>query len=318
MYCQQCGTSNRAYAIVCISCRAYLHPSKPLNQYSTAKLAAVQTEQLLQNRYRLLTTLGHGGFGSVFKAQDTLVQNRVVAIKEIDLNGLQQQDRLDATDSFKREVQVLSDLHHPGLPNLYDYFINAQYWYLVMDFIAGVTLERYLEQSIGGHFLQVIDALRVCIQLCVVLDYLHTHQPPIVFRDLKPSNVMLLPDGGVRLIDFGIARYFKPGQFKDTMAFGSPGYAAPEQYGKTQTTPVADIYSLGALLHQILTGNDPCEVPFRFPSLQDYALSNIPSVPLRLLDHLISQMVELDPNKRPSSMALVRQHLTYVAEQCVV
>lgn len=318
MYCQWCGTLNQANVFKCISCKGLLQASESTNQFSTTHLAAVQPEQLLQSRYRLLANLGRGGFGSVFKAQDTFVQNRIVAIKEINLNGLQQQEMLDATALFNHEVQVLSDLQHPGLPGLYDYFTDDEHWYLVMDFIAGETLELYLEQTIGGHFLQVIDALRVGVQLCIVLDYLHTHHPPIVFRDLKPSNVMLLPNGGVRLIDFGIARYFKPGQFKDTMAFGSPGYAAPEQYGKAQTTPVADIYSLGALLHQMLTGSDPCEVPFRFLPLRDYHVSDTFPMPLQLLDRLIAQMVELDPNKRPGSMAFVRQQLTYIAEQCVV
>jgi len=202
------------------------------------------------------------------------------------------------------------------LPKLYNYFTDAEHWYLVMDFIAGETLERHLEQTIGGHFLQLTDVLRVGIQLCIVLDYMHTHNPPIIFRDLKPSNVMLIPSGGVRLIDFGIARYFKPGQFKDTMAFGSPGYAAPEQYGKAQTTPCADVYSLGAMLHQMLTGNDPTEVPFRFLPLQTYNLRHPQATALQLLDRLLTHMVELDPGKRPGSMALVKQHLEYIAEKC--
>jgi len=309
---------NGTIAKICVSCR---YPLKlPAEQAQRSITAAypivVNPNPLLQDRYRLLASLGQGGFGSVFKAQDTLSQNKVVAIKEISLNGLQQQEMLDATASFNREVQVLSDLRHPGLPKLYNYFTDAEHWYLVMDFIAGETLERHLEQTIGGHFLQLTDVLRVGIQLCIVLDYMHTHNPPIIFRDLKPSNVMLIPSGGVRLIDFGIARYFKPGQFKDTMAFGSPGYAAPEQYGKAQTTPCADVYSLGAMLHQMLTGNDPTEVPFRFLPLQTYNLRHPQATALQLLDRLLTHMVELDPGKRPGSMALVKQHLEYIAEKC--
>lgn len=318
MYCPRCNMLNGTIAKICVSCR---YPLKlPVEQAQRSITAAypivVNPNPLLQDRYRLLASLGQGGFGSVFKAQDTLSQNKVVAIKEISLNGLQQQEMLDATASFNREVQVLSDLRHPGLPKLYDYFTDAEHWYLVMDFIAGETLERHLEQTIGGHFLQLTDVLRVGIQLCIVLDYMHTHNPPIIFRDLKPSNVMLIPSGGVRLIDFGIARYFKPGQFKDTMAFGSPGYAAPEQYGKAQTTPCADVYSLGAMLHQMLTGNDPTEVPFRFLPLQTYNLRHPQATALQLLDRLLTHMVELDPGKRPGSMALVKQHLEYIAEKC--
>ena len=319
MFCQHCGTRNSIDAIHCNTCHYLLKMQEPSEIHSTvAHLVVEASNKLLHDRYHLLSVLGQGGFGSVFKAQDTLSQNKMVAIKEISLTGLQQQEILDATTSFNREVQVLSDLHHPGLPELHDYFTDTKHWYLVMDFIEGETLERHLEQTIGGHFLQLLDVLRVGVQLCIVLDYMHTHQPPIIFRDLKPSNVMLVPNGNIRLIDFGIARYFKPGQFRDTMAFGSPGYAAPEQYGKSQTTPYADIYSLGALLHQMLTGNDPTEVPFRFLPLHTYQLHHPQAAPLHLLDRLIMQMVDLDPANRPGSMALVKQQLEYIAQQCVV
>ncbi len=320
MFCQHCGTLNSLDAVLCSTCRYILKISAPPNEVpsNVANLVVLASPELLHDRYQLLSRLGQGGFGSVFKAQDTLSQYKIVAIKEISLTGLQQQEVLDATSSFNREVQVLSDIHHPGLPRLYDYFTDTEHWYLVMDFIEGETLERHLEQTIGGHFLRLIDVLRVGIQLCTVLDYMHTHRPPIIFRDLKPSNVMLIPNGSIRLIDFGIARYFKPGQFRDTMAFGSPGYAAPEQYGKAQTTPYADIYSLGALLHQMLTGNDPTEIPFRFMPLHTFNLHYPQAFLLNLLDRLLMQMVDLDPNKRPGSMALVKQQLEYIAQQCVV
>ncbi len=319
MFCQHCGTLNNSDTVLCSSCHYILKiPEPPEIHSDVANLVIEASDELLHDRYRLLSVLGQGGFGSVFKAQDTLSQNRIVAIKEISLTGLQQQEIHDATSSFNREVQVLSDLHHPGLPKLYDYFTDTEHWYLVMDFIEGETLEKNLDQTIGGHFWHLLDVLRIGIQLCTVLDYMHTHQPPIIFRDLKPSNVMLIPNGNIRLIDFGIARYFKPGQFRDTMAFGSPGYAAPEQYGKAQTTSYADIYSLGALLHQMLTGNDPTEVPFRFLPLHTYGLHYPQTSAIDLLDRLIMQMVDLDPTHRPGSMALVKQQLEYIAQQCVV
>jgi len=319
MFCQHCGTLNSIDTVLCSSCCYILKiPEPPETPSTVANLVIAASHGLLHDRYRLLSRLGQGGFGSVFKAEDTLSQNKLLAIKEISLTGLQQQEMLDATASFNREVQVLSDLHHPGLPRLYDYFTDTEHWYLVIDFIEGETLERHLEQTIGGHFLRLIDVLSVGIQLCIILDYMHTHRPPIIFRDLKPSNVMLIPNGSIRLIDFGIARYFKPGQFKDTMAFGSSGYAAPEQYGKVQTTPYADIYSLGALLHQMLTGNDPTEVPFRFLPLHTYNLHHPQTAALQLLDRLLAQMVDLDPANRPGSMALVKQQLEYIATQCVV
>jgi WD40 repeat protein len=144
----------------------------------------------------------------------------------------------------------------------------------------------------------------MALQLCHVLHYLHTCQPPIIFRDLKPANVMRTPEGNLYLIDFGIARRYKPGQMKDTMPFGSPGYAAPEQYGKAQTTPQSDLYSLGALLHQVLSGEDPAETPFRFAPLRLYGTAGLAE-----LEALIMRMVDLDPGNRPASAAEVKEEL---------
>src|SRR5215472_6963537 len=136
-----------------------------------------------------------------------------------------------------------------------------------MDFIEGQTLEEMLQQR-GTPGLPVAKVLRMADELCDVLDYLHRQQPPIIYRDLKPSNVMVTPTGHLVLIDFGIARLFKPGQAHDTVAFGSPGYAAPEQHGHTQTTAQSDLFSLGVLLHQLLTGSDPSRTPFLFPPIR--------------------------------------------------
>ena len=153
------------------------------------------------------------------------------------------------------------------------------------------------------------EVLDIGIRLCTVIDYLHTRQPPIIFRDLKPANIMLTPDGQIYLIDFGIARHFKPGQTRDTMAFGSPGYAPPEQYGKAQTTPRADIYSLGATLHQMLTNSDPSDMPFRFAPIH---LS--PQLAPAGLDRFIMQMLDLDESRRPASMSVVKQELQRFAD----
>src|SRR5439155_22783292 len=149
----------------------------------------------------------------------------------------------------------------------YEYFGEDGRWYLVMDFIEGSTLEDRINKA-KGHVLPNAKVVDIGLQLAKVLGYLHTRPKPIIFRDLKPLNIMLTPDGNVYLIDFGIARHFKPGQAKDTIAYGSPGYAAPEQYGKTQSTPRADIFCLGVTLHQLLTGSDPSDTPFQFAPLQ--------------------------------------------------
>ena len=254
---------------------------------------------MLRQRYRVLSRVGEGGFGAVYEAEDTELGNRKVAIKEMSQHGLKPQELQEATAAFHREALLLAGLAHPSLPRIYEHFSEGGHWYLVMDFIEGETLEDYLE-SHGGH-LSVMEALQLGIKLCQVLGYLHERQPPIIFRDLKPANIMLERSGLVYLVDFGIARHFKPGQTHDTIAFGSPGYAAPEQYGKTQTTPRSDVYSLGALLHQLLCGQDPSNTPFRFAPL------TVP-VPAGTWE-LIRRMVEMDERQRPKSTASVRQEL---------
>ncbi|MDQ2887349.1 MAG: serine/threonine protein kinase, partial [Chloroflexota bacterium] len=213
--------------------------------------------------------------------------------------ALPPQEVQEARDTYEREVQLLAKLAHPRLPRLYDAFSTPGHCYLARDFIAGETLEQYLEAMPDGR-LPWQEVLSIGVQLCDVLDYLHAQEPPIVFRDLKPANVIRARDGNLTLIDFGIARHFKAGQAKDTGVFGSPGYAAPEQYGRAQTTPQTDLYSLGVLLHQLLTGLDPAQTPFRFALDASHASS---------LRSLLSQLVELDARQRPASAALVQQQL---------
>jgi len=274
---------------------------------------------LFGNRYFIMSKVGAGGFGLVYKARDIQNRDRLVAIKEVSLLGLHPQAMIEATTSFQREVSVLSQLDHPNLPRLYEYIQTPGHWYLVMDFIAGETLEEYQSKTPKGH-LPLSEALDIGMQLCLVLDYLHSQQPPIVFRDLKPANIMRTPTGQLYLIDFGIARYFKPGQAKDTVALGSHGYAAPEQYGKAQTTPRADIYSLGAVLHQLLTARDPSEAPFRFQPLRPKSHSEPGSlntgmvdVLVNKLETLITSMLAMDVNKRPPDVARVKQELHVIS-----
>jgi len=254
---------------------------------------------LLKERYRILEQVGKGGFGAVYQAADTLFGYRLVAVKEMGQSRLSPQELASAIEAFKREAHLLAGLQHPNIPTINDYFGEAGHWYFVMDFIDGETLEEYLRKSRGGY-LPVEKVLDIGVQLCTVLDYLHTRQPPIIFRDLKPANILLTSSGRIYLIDFGIARHFKPGQSRDTVAFGSPGYAPPEQYGKGQTTPRADIYALGATLHQLLTGDDPTQTPFRFAPLQ----LRSQTTPIGL-DTLISSMLEIDEKRRPASASEV-------------
>jgi serine/threonine protein kinase len=303
VFCAHCGAANEADATACFACgRA---PGKP---ESTAREAEAR---LVQDRYRLVRQVGTGGFGAVYLAEDILAGKKQVALKEIRLAGLSAQEMIEATDAFNREVSLLPGLRHSHLPRVYDHFTDAQHWYVIMEFITGETLESYVQKIPSGR-LPVEMVVGMGIQLADVLDYLHTRQPPVIFRDLKPSNIMRTPEGKLYLIDFGIARIFKPGQPRDTIAFGSPGYAAPEQYGKAQTTARADLYSLGATLHFLLSGDDPANTPFSFAPFAPSLAAQPGMVPLQ---RLIMQMVELDVAKRPESAPVVKRSLQEIATQ---
>jgi WD40 repeat protein len=306
LYCDACGTANRAQALYCFACGQTLHAHAEASMHP--RTGVLPVNHLLRHRYRVLGKVGKGGFGAVYKATDLQLNNRPVAIKEMSQqSGLSPQETAEATNTFRHEAMLLASLVHPNLPRIYEQFTEGGRWYLVMDFIEGETLEEGLLR-IPGNRLSVDKVLSIAIQVCTVLEYLHNRQPPIVFRDLKPANIMLTPLGQIYLIDFGIARHFKPGQSRDTSALGSTGYAAPEQYGKSQTTPRADIYALGATLHELLTGLNPADSPFNFSSL------SLPAHPAhRELETLIAQMLEVDPNKRPANVTLVRQALENIA-----
>jgi serine/threonine protein kinase len=310
IYCEVCGAANNESGAHCFACQ------KPLMQTSisldAAKLRADSKDEhmpsALREQYHVQALVGSGGFATVYKAIDRRANDRAVAIKEIKLRGLKPQEKIDATDTFNREIHFLSQLSHPHLPRIYHHFTDAEHWYLVMDFVDGQTLERYLLKQ--GGTLSLDETLSIGIQLCAVLQYLHEHQPPVIFRDLKPSNVMLDSHMQVYLVDFGTARFFKPGRLRDTIAFGSPGYAAPEQYGKAQTTPRSDLYSLGATLHHLLTGEDPSESAFQFAPLRTLK----PHLP-EVLEALIIQMLEMEPEKRPESASWVKEKLRRISAE---
>src|SRR5260221_36398 len=306
-FCDHCGAANRPHAIFCVSCGK--RQTLAGGQASTSLTGLLVAHHLLKQRYHIISQLGQGGFGAVYKAEDTLFGNALRAVKEMSQSGLETQELNGGYGAFKREGFLPGGLVDPNLPRIYDHFHDGGRWYLVMDYIEGETLEARLNTASGGK-LPIEEVLNIGIQLSTVLNYLHTHQPPIIFRDLKPTNVMMSVDGHLYLIDFGIARLFTPGKAKDTLILGSPGYAASEQYGKAQTTASADIYSLGATLHQLVSGNDPSQNPFQFAPL---GLGSQPG--LASLETLIMQMVETNKDKRPSSMAAVKQELQRIATQ---
>lgn len=336
LFCDECGAANARDAHACFACGSPLPSPSALNHPQVAPQEPSEKEsepgdslylqftlspgsptivrlihqekpapaaELLHGRYEILGKAGTGGFGAVYKARDTANKHRLVAIKAIELDTLSASQAIEATDTFNRELHLLSNLDHAHLPTIYEHFIDATHWYLVMDFIDGEPLDEYLKQ-IEEPCLPMRDAIDIGLQLCDVLNYLHQLQPPVIFRDVKPANVMRTPGGRIYLIDFGIARRFKPGQKRDTMPLGSPGFAAPEQYGKAQTTTRTDIYGLGATLYFLLTGYDPASTPFHLPPL----LSLCPTLPDTLAE-LITSMLALDPINRPPDVAVIQREL---------
>ncbi len=219
-------------------------------------------------RYTVDRLLGRGGMSAVYLARDRNLSDRLVAVKEMVDAFASAQERAEAERDFAREADLLAALHHPAIPAILDRFSEQSRHLLVMEYIAGETLDTKL--LVHGPFEE--EQVRAwALALCPVLSYLHAQTPPVVFRDLKPANIMVQPDGRVRLIDFGIARLFKPQQKADTVALGTSGYASPEHY-TGQTDARSDIYSLGATLHHLLTGRDPSKhPPFAFPPVRSLA-----------------------------------------------
>jgi serine/threonine protein kinase len=313
-YCRQCGTWMPEKGPFCPACGASqssinltptsLPHSDPVNR-GTGRMPA---GQMLRQRYRLLQTVGRGGMGAVYLAQDTQLGDRLVAVKEMSMSRLSPQDLPRAVEQFRHEAHLLASLHHPNLPIIYEYFNGEDRWYVVMSFVEGVTLQGALEAA-PGRRLPAKESVRIGLELCEVLNYLHSHQPQVVFRDLKPSNIMITPQGTIYLIDFGIARHFKQEQIKDTASYYSVGYAPPEQYGQAQTSPRSDIYSLGATLHQMLSGHNPASKPFQFPNLHLID----PTLPGSLA-RLIAHMLEMNEQRRPTSMAEVKAQLEKVQQ----
>jgi len=271
--------------------------------------SSLQPGQVLQSRYRILGVVGLGGMGAVYQARDLHFPTvpRLVAVKEMINLASGQQARESTMRNFEREAEILATLSHPAVPQIYDFFSFGDRAYLVMEFIHGKDLEVIVTST--DHFLPPEQVRQWGIEICDVLSYLHNHTPePIVFRDMKPSNVMIDQHRRVRIIDFGIARTFQIGQ-PGTM-IGTDGFAAPEQY-KGLATPAADIYALGASLHHLLTKRDPrLEPPFSFHKRPIREIN--PNVS-EMLAAVVMRALNYNPEDRYSS-AEAMKHALQAAE----
>jgi serine/threonine protein kinase len=284
--CQYCRTENRADATYCNSCGGLLkghappasaNPApSPARAPTTNATGRLPLHTRLAGSYLIVKNIGQGGMAAVYQATD-IRNGTMVAIKEMSQDGLTPDELKEAMASFRFEADTLMRLRHPNLPRVFGTFSEGVRHYLVMDFIDGQTLEQK-QQAAGGVALPEAEVLGWAHQLCSVLGYLHMQRPPIIFRDLKPANIMVTSRGQIQLIDFGIARVFAPGRTRDTQVLGTPGFAPPEQYGKAQTDNRADIYALGCTLYQLLTGYDPATTPFNLPPMSSRNLRISPRV----------------------------------------
>jgi len=264
----------------------------------------------LQGRYLIQRVLGRGGMSSVYQARDLRFPNvtRLVAVKQLLNQSTDPTIRRAVVENFEREANLLATLDHPAIPRIFDYFSEEERSFLVMEFISGRDLESILAES--RSLLPVDQVVTWAIEICDVLQFLHTHNPPVIFRDVKPSNVMMDDRGRVRLVDFGIAKLFAPDR-KGTM-IGTEGYAPPEQY-RGEAGPLSDIYALGATLHHLLTNRDPrIEPPFTWA---DRPLRDLNPLVPPSLEQVVDQALSYNPGDRFPTPADMSQVLMQVLKE---
>jgi eukaryotic-like serine/threonine-protein kinase len=269
----------------------------------------LQTGTRLQDRYEILGVVGIGGMGAVYRARDLRFPgvNRICAVKEMINTASDPQVRQMIIRNFEREASILATLSHPAIPQVYDFFTEGARSYLVIEFVTGKDLEARIADA-EGYFPES-QVIEWGVQLCDVLSYLHNHKPrPIIFRDLKPSNIMLDDRDRIRLVDFGIAKLFQSGEKGTTI--GTEGYSPPEQY-RGIAEPRGDLYALGATMHHILSKQDPrLEPPFSFAERPIHKTN--PTVSRELVD-VIEKALEYDINKRWGSTEEFRRALLSVS-----
>lgn len=264
----------------------------------------LQVGSLIDGKYRILSKVGQGGMSVVYLAINEKA-NKNWAVKEVRKDGIK--DFEIVKQGLVAETDILKKLKHPNLPSIVDVIDSDDSFIIIMDYIEGNSLNKALEEYGAQPQEYVIDWAK---QLTDVLGYLHTRNPAIIYRDMKPSNVMLKPDGNVTLIDFGTAREFKEKNLADTVCLGTIGYAAPEQFGGMgQTDARTDIYCLGATLYHLVTGMNPCEPPYEIKPIRQInpALSEG-------LERIILKCTQRNPNDRYQSAAELMYALEHYEE----
>lgn len=265
-------------------------------------MSKLQVNQVLGGRYRVVQLIGEGGMSYVYVVDDLRLRGKRWAVKETRL--LYPGDVAGIT----AEAEMLIQLNHPYLPQIVDFMGPDEdgYMYLFMDFIAGETLSAFFQRK--EHMVPFEQILRYALQLSEVLQYLHERNPPIVYRDLKPSNVMIDVHGQIRLIDFGIARHVKPNQEDDTLCLGTVGFASPEQYTGKQTDARSDLYGLGALLLYLVTAGRATKWE---NDVEQWIAADVPSA----FRSILEQLLRADPSMRPASAQEVHKQFVALGNQ---
>jgi serine/threonine protein kinase len=299
--CANCGSTLAPGARFCSQCGEAQGDLRPL-----ADTGLLPANQLLNgDRYLLVRKLAQGGQSAVYLAMDTADGQRR-AIKEMSESQINPQQRNIAVNDFLREASILMRLSHPGLCRVFNTFIEGRKPFLVMEYVEGHNLE---DELIGvGRPLNWQDVARWGIALADVLAYLHSQDPPVIYRDLKPANVMLTPQGALKLIDFGIARQLFPQRQMDTARLGTDGYAPLEQYNG-RSEPRSDLYALGASLYHLLTGRVPEAAPLRYSGQMLTPIRTLNSTVPEPLDRVIQQALRLNVQERFPTAAAMWQAL---------
>ncbi|MFN8655884.1 MAG: protein kinase [Candidatus Obscuribacterales bacterium] len=251
-------------------------------------LAPPDNRRILQNRYEIREVLGQGGMGKVYTAADLRLEGRRRVVKQLRDDHYRKEDHDLAIEFFKREYKLLSTLEHPSIVQILDHFEENGQYYIVMEYIEGNNLHEVLTQHRQEPFSEE-EVLTWAIEICDVLTYLHGLEPAIIYRDLKPSNIMLDSKDRLKLIDFGIARKFDE-DGKEVTKVVSAGYSPPEQYWG-QASPASDIYALGATMHFLLTGKEPEALHRSSPAMLNSEVSDI-------CDAIVQKATAQDPQER--------------------
>lgn len=263
-------------------------------EYVATKTGKIPKNIILNQRYKIVATIGKGGMGAVYKALDMRLRSTPVAIKEMSLGTIEDERIEKVIQNFENEAGTLISLRHNSIPRVMDFFsLNNNKCYIVMDLIEGETLDQVIRRRGKIPEYEVRDWIN---QIADVLKYLHSRDPKIIFRDLKPSNVMITKDNEIKLIDFGIARTFKDDKSEDTTYYVSQGFSPPEQYGTGQSDERSDIYSLGALTHSLLIGRKPKIKDFKFEDSRDFVDVSDE------LNNAIMEATDFRPDNRPQTI----------------